>query len=166
MNLDDPMCFDGVEYFLGGNWPFESAGTPKPFATDRLDAFRQLMQSRLCGQTSAHLQIHTRGSMVAPLSLLPPDVQKDPDLYLTDAKDQPTTVPNIWHPVVRELYARNVKALGRLIREDFPQSLLWEPTTWEPGALGGFTDVWGYNPGAIAAFRSGLKAALTATLPR
>jgi hypothetical protein len=158
MQRDDPMCFDGVEYFLGGNWPFEGPGTPKPFATDRLDAFRQLMERGYAVKQGAHLQIHTRGSMIAPLSLLPPELQKDPDIHLIDAKGQPTTVPNIWHPAVRELYASNVKALGRLVREDFPQSLLWEPTTWEPGALGGNTDVWGYNPGAIAAFRSDLKA--------
>ena len=68
MNLDDPMCFDGVEYFLGGNWPLESAGKPKPFDKDRLDAFRQLMQRGYAVKPGPHLQIHTRGSMVAPLS--------------------------------------------------------------------------------------------------
>ncbi len=158
MSREEPMCFDGAEYWLGGRWEFEGPGKPKPFDKDRLDAFRQLIERGYAVKQGAHLQTHTHGSSIAPLSLLTADVQKDPDIYLSDAKGRPTSVPNIWHPAVRDLYAKNAKALGRLIHDDFPQSLLWEPTTWEPGALGGNTDVWGYNPGAIAAFRADLEA--------
>ena len=64
-------------------------------------------------------------------------------------------MPNIWHPAVRDLYARNVEALGRLIRAGlFPIAPLGADDVGTR-ALGGFTDVWGYNQGAIAAFRSG-----------
>jgi hypothetical protein len=158
MSREEPMCFDGVEYWLGGHWEFEGPGEPKPFDKDRLDAFRQLIERGYAVKQGARLQTHTQGSPIAPLSLLPADVQKDPDIHLSDAKGQPTSVPNIWHPAVRDLYAKNAKAFGRLIHDEFPQSLLWEPTTWEPGALGYHTDVWGYNPGAIAAFRADLEA--------
>jgi hypothetical protein len=158
MDTEDPMCFDGVEFGFMGNWAFESAGKPKPFDKDRLDAYRQLAERGYAVKQGAHVQSHAGGGYVAPLSLLPAEVQKDPDLYLTDAKGDRTGVPNIWHPAVRELFGTNLKAIGRQIREQLPTSLMYEPLTCEPGALGGHTDVWGYNPGAVAAFRSDLKA--------
>ena len=135
MDPEDPMCFDGVEYSFCGNWGFESAGKPKPFAKDRLDAYQQLAERGYAVKQGAHVQSHAGGGHVAPLSLLPAEVQKDPDLYLIDAKGERTGVPNIWHPAVRELYAKNLKAIGRQIREQLPKSLLYEPMTAEPGRL-------------------------------
>ena len=120
MDTEDPMCFDGVEYSFMGNWAFESAGKPKPFAKDRLDAYQQLAQRGYAVKQGAHVQSHAGGGYVPPLSLLPAEVQKDPDLYLTDAKGQPTKVPNIWHPAVRELYATNLRAMPGKFANSFP----------------------------------------------
>ncbi len=149
-----PLCFDMHDISFSGT-RMKSRGIPDEVDPARLSEAKKLMQDQnYLFKQPIWTNTGLSACAYADINLLPEEQRSDPELYLRKSDGKYSDMSNIWHPAVRSLLADNLTAVAKYYRTAMPGLFMYDKITWEPGALGGYQDVLGYNKLAVEAFRA------------
>jgi len=152
-----PLCFDVEDIAFRGTG-MKSRGVVNEVDPKRLDdAKKWSATDNYLFKQPIDINTGMSPSTYANISLLPEDKRSDPELFLLGPDGKYSGMSNIWHPAIRSLLVDNLTAVGKYYRSAMPNLLMYEKLTWEPGALGAFQDVYGYNKLAVDAFRAKME---------